>query len=152
MKKSLPDANGAVVKAGKQEFPAPREMGRLVSVGYDIKQQIRELQDQLKSIQAELTEQVQDFFVDTGTIHVLFDGVDCKVSMKDDCDLFDPDGLMTAIGDRRFRDLVDVKTTYRPTERFRGILSDPSDDEYPVFSKFAKYTEAKHTFAWAEAK
>lgn len=100
----------------------PRDLAQMVQDAWRVKQQIDMLETRLRSLNAQIEEAIE-----AGQAVVLEHTCRATRVLRQSVTINKPDQVLAVLGEQRFSDLVDEKTTYTPTVKFKGMLED--DDE-----------------------
>ena len=120
-------------KIGKTEFDLPEEIGKLMRACFSLRSSLTEAQanagiirESLKETEAELREQLEEYFKDSKSVHVVFDGIDAEVQTNVPCKIRRNciTRLKQILGPR-YDDLVNVSP--KPSAALEAIALDQDD-------------------------
>ncbi len=97
----------------------PDTLARTVLEAWDVKKQIDILKDRLAGLNAQIEQAV-----DCGQAVVLEHTCRATRVLRQTVQITKPDVVLAYLGEQRFSDLVDEKTSYTPTVKFKGLLED----------------------------
>lgn len=100
----------------------PRELAQIVQDAWTVKRQIDLLETRLCSLNAQI-----EGAIEAGQAVVLEHTCRATRVVRQIVKIDKPDQVLAVLGEQRFSDLVDEKTTYIPTVKLKGMLED--DDE-----------------------
>jgi hypothetical protein len=125
---------GPVAQAAVIEFPAkrgsarpshagcPETLTRIVLEAWDVKRQIDILKDRLDGLNSRIEE-----VIESGQAVVLEHTCRATRVLRQVIQIEKPDRVLEVLGEQRFADLVDEKTTYTPTLKFKHLLEDDQE-------------------------
>lgn len=138
------------VKLGRETFPAPANLAELVRKGRDIKVMMDELKAELDTVNAAILAEVPRWMDGVGTLHIITEGVDCTVTLRDAVAIENVGTLRELLGDR-FPDLVKEKVNFTPEAKLVAIAT---DGDHPLARDVAsclRIQEAKASVSYKAA-
>lgn len=140
----------ATIKLGRETFPGTADLAELVLRGRDIKSMMDELKAELDEVNAQILAEVPRWMEGTGTLHILADGVDCTVSLRDAVAIADVGTLRELLGDR-FPDLVKEKVAYTPEAKLVSMATDGDSKLQREVAACLRIQEAKASVTYKAA-
>ena len=121
-----------IIRIGRRVFRTniPR-LGELITKGYEIRNKIDMLKQQLDETNAAIIEATADVMADadSGSCRVEYFGTECRVQFRESVVISDHQKLKLILGDR-FEDLVKVRIAYSPERKLTAMaLSDDDRNE-----------------------
>lgn len=125
---------GPVTPAAVIEYPAtrgsrrriqsgcPESLARIVLEGWDVKRQIDILNDRLDGLNARI-----ETAIETGQAVMLEHTCRATRVSREEIEIEKPEQVLAVLGEQRFADLVDEKTTYKLTPKLKHLLENDKE-------------------------
>lgn len=139
--------NGVIIKRGREETHGSVRLALLVHDAGVLAEEKRKLESDIAELNADILEDIQDLLEDVGTVTLITpDGVhSTKIVVRDAVELEGVEELELFLGDNRFDELVDTKTTHRPTKELRDLALDADNPESETLRKHLVVARCKPT-------
>ena len=108
------------------------------------------LKKQLDEINAQVLGIMRPYLSDTGTVHILMDGVDCAITLRDSVSICDVGGLRELLGEC-FPSLVRERSTYSPEQKLVAMALDADDPRSGQIAMCLSIQEGKANITYKAA-